>query len=340
MKTSSTKAASLTAPVLLDFQAEDVRPVVVARWIKALPFLEEARRLEVRVEDPLLVVEWPGEVRAVGPEDRTASPAEDVLPLESVSERKIVRVGRGPLEMAGRHHERAGLPGDVDEGRLPRVSVVGRRGDVDLDPRLVQREPRQRHVVLPADQATEAADARLDRPQPAAVARAPDQALVVGRHEFPVLEDEAPVWPVVQERVVDRAGALGVDLRDARDEPHAVRLRSLTETVGSRAWHCHGLLRDAGEGRLRALVGPTGEVLRPGRGRIDRDEGLGEDDELGALAGGLGGQPLELLQRRVAVENDRLGLHASGFDRALHATDSRERRFLADTNGQAAGSEA
>ena len=146
---------------------------------------------------------------------------------------------------------------------------------------------------------------------------------MVGRHELPVLERETPVGPVVQERVVEGAGALGIDLGDTRDEPHAVRLGGRAEAVGCRARHRNGLLRDAGEGRLRALVGPAGEVLRPGRGGIDRDEGFGEDDELGALTGSLGGQLLELLQRGVAVEDDRLGLDACGFDRAFHAADSR-----------------
>ena len=217
MKTSSTTTPSLTAPVLLDLQAEDVWAVVVARRVEALSFLEEARRLEVRVEDPLLVVERAGEVRAVGPEDRAASPAEDVVPLERVSERKIIRVGGGALEVAGRDDERASLPGDVDEGRLLCLAVVGRRRYVDLDSGLVQREPRQRHVVLPADQPAEAADAGLDRLQPAAVAGAPDEALVVGRHELPVLERETPVGPVVQERVVEGAWALGIGRASCRE---------------------------------------------------------------------------------------------------------------------------
>jgi hypothetical protein len=53
-------------------EPEHVRPVVVAGRVEALPFLEQPLRVELGVEDSLLVVERAGEVAAVGP--RTALP--------------------------------------------------------------------------------------------------------------------------------------------------------------------------------------------------------------------------------------------------------------------------
>ena len=71
---------------------------------------------------------------------------------------------------------------------------------------------------------------------------------------------------------------------------------------------------------LRAVVLPAGEGLRPARRRIDRHERLREDDELGAVAGGLRGERLEPVERRLAVEDDGLGLHAGDGDGAVHGS--------------------
>ena len=113
--------------------------------------------------------------------------------------------------------------------RLPLVLVGGCRGDVELDPRLVERETRQRHAILPADQAAEAAESRLDSGQAAAVALTPDEALVVRRHKLAVVEREQAIGRVDEERVVDRPRSLRLDLVDAGDEPDAQRLRGRAE---------------------------------------------------------------------------------------------------------------
>ena len=73
------------------------------------------------------------------------------------------------------------------------------------------------------------------------------------------------------------------------------------------------------ERRLRARVGPAGQVLRPGGGRVRGDEGLRKDDELGSFSGSLGGQRAEPVDRPLAIEDDRLGLDAGDRDGALHS---------------------
>ena len=54
--------------------------MVVPRGVEALPLLEQARRVELGVEDALLVVERTREVGAVGAEDGAAAPADDLDP--------------------------------------------------------------------------------------------------------------------------------------------------------------------------------------------------------------------------------------------------------------------
>src|SRR4051812_47683005 len=160
-----------------DREGQDVRPVVVPRGIEALALLVEQARLEDRRQDPLLVAQRPREVGARRREDRAAAASDDVAG-DLVQQREVVGVAGLALERSRADHERARLARYVDERRLPRVAVVRGRGEVDLEPGLVEGEARERHVVLPADEAADAAHGRLDRTQAAAVASAPDEALV------------------------------------------------------------------------------------------------------------------------------------------------------------------
>ena len=78
-------------------------------------------------------------------------------------EREVVREGVARDELRRRHDERARLDRDVAHRRDPAVRVVGCGRDPDLRAALVDRPARQRHAVLPADQAADPADRRLDR---------------------------------------------------------------------------------------------------------------------------------------------------------------------------------
>ena len=74
----------------------------MAGGVEALPLLVEPRRVELGVEDALLVVERPGEVGAVRAEDGAAAAADQVDPGELVVQREVGRVGGRALEVAGR----------------------------------------------------------------------------------------------------------------------------------------------------------------------------------------------------------------------------------------------
>jgi hypothetical protein len=71
----------------------------VADGVEPLPLGEQACRVELGVEDPLLTVQRPGEIRAVGSEDRAAAAADHADALDLGGEREVVGVGRLALEV-------------------------------------------------------------------------------------------------------------------------------------------------------------------------------------------------------------------------------------------------
>ena len=114
-------------------------------------------------------------------------------------------------------------------------------------------------------------------------------------------------------------GLGGVALGHAGHEPDLVLARDLAEPPLGRPGDLDRLAREQRERLLGALLGPAGERLRPDRGRVGGNERLGEDDQPRALARGLGRAGAELLDRRVAVEDDRLELGAGDGDGLAHA---------------------
>src|SRR3989475_10811927 len=72
----------------------------------------------------------------------------------------------------------------MTHGRDPRLARVPRRRDVDLATLRVQREPHERHVVLPADEAADATHRRVADAEPACVPHPPDPALGGGRYQL------------------------------------------------------------------------------------------------------------------------------------------------------------
>ncbi len=185
-------------------------------------------------------------------------------PRELRLQREVVRVARGALEVAGADHVGARLEGDVHERRLPAIAVVRRRGDVDLDARLVEREAGERHVVLPADEAAEAAQRRLDRAQAAAVSLAPDEPLVVRRHELAMLERELAVGAVVEKRVVERARAARARSRRPRSRARRRASRAISASRSPPGpGNLDGLAREHGERRLRLSGRPSRRGTSP-----------------------------------------------------------------------------
>src|SRR5437588_5135075 len=196
---------------------------------------------------------------------------------------------------------------------VPVLRVVRRRSEVDLDPGLVERETRERHQVLPADEPADPAEVGLDRLEPLAVAETPDEPLVVRRHELPVVDDEPRVRAEDEQRVVERAAG---ELVGADGEPDALLARDACEPLGGRARHLDRLAREPPEHRLH--VGAAGEEANPPVGGVDRDERLREERQPRPGAPGLVRESGDLLDRRLALEDDGLGLDAGDLDRLVH----------------------
>jgi hypothetical protein len=143
---------------------------------------------------------------------------------------------------------------------------------------------------------------------------------MVRRHELAVTECEPTARMVVEQGVVERAGTLGIDLRDAGHDPDAVLAGSLCDPKLRFSSHGHRLLRHLREGLFGTSVSPPGESLGPDRGRIHRDERFREDDERGSLLRGFRGQLRQLRHCRVAIEDHRLCLHTGDLDGRVHAS--------------------
>ena len=156
------------------------------------------------------------------------------------------------------------------------------------------------------------------RAEPATVALTPDEPLVVRRDELAVVHGERSVGRVVEQRVVDRARLLGIDLVHAGDEPDAVFAGDLAEPALGIARHLERLAAQSSERLLRARIGPACERLRPARRRVRGHERLREDHELRAFARRLGGVRRELVDRPVAVQDHGLDLHARDANRFAH----------------------
>ena len=208
------------------------------------------------------------------------------------------------------------------------ASVVVRcRSHVDLDPRLVQGEARERHVrILPADKAAQPADADLDGPEPAPVALPQiSRSWFVGT-SLRVVQREAALGIVVEQGVVERPWTLG----STSVIPVTSQTPCSRATSPSRSASGPGTSTDAsasGKGRFGARVGPARQVLGPGGGRVRRQVGLGEDDELAPLP------PLPVhvrpgVERGCEVEHDRLGLSAGDAATGRRTEGSTEKDAL------------
>ena len=176
----------------------------------------------------------------------------------------------------------------------------------------------------------------MHRSEPAAVTRSPDQALVVRRHQLAVVEREPAVRTVEEQRVVERPGPLWLDLGHAGHEPDPVLGGDAPEAVGGRTRNLDGLPGKEGERGLRAGIVPSGQRLRPDRGRISRNERLREGNEPGAGPGSLGSQLRQPVERRLAIQDHRLRLDAGDCHRAAHSSFLLKKGALCESLGAGA----
>ena len=225
-----------------------------------------------------------------------------------------------PVELVAGQHEAPALDRDVAHRGDPRIPRVRRRRAVELDALRVHRRAHQRHVVLPADDRADLAERRVEHRHRRAVAEAPDQPLRRGRHDLAVLAEIAAVGREEQHRAVERAA---VAFDDADHEIDAVGSRGLgpgRPPPGRARRRCspnsvenpRALRRCANRPRRRSR-GRAGRRKRRPRGRAPAAPRRGR----------LAGERVDFLQRPLAIEDDRRGLHDGDFEPLREGVGSR-----------------
>ena len=216
--------------------------------------------------------------------------------------RGIVRPGH--VLVAGQHVA-ASFQRDVADRRLPALAGVSRRRQVELDPPVVERGPRQGHVVLPADEPADAAQLGRRRTQPFTISFAPDQALAGGWLQLAVVVEQFAVRTPEKKRAVEGAGGDLIPLDEADGKIDLQVSGRLRQQIGFRPWHADRVLGVAAEEGTAGGAAAADDGAEAQASRIAGDECFREEDQPRPMIGGLPRQRDGLVQRRVAIEKHR-----------------------------------
>ena len=277
----------------------------------ALALFDEAH-IEVGVHDTLARGERAADDHAFGRDDgRVATAAQPFLQG---------RVGgdAGNLLLvepaAGVYHEAAGFQGVVADGDFHLVSEnlsyhrARKLGTVDFLVLGHEGVTGQRVVVLPAGQGPHAAHGGGHGAQAAAVALAPNHALVVGGRDFTAVQYQFAGGVEHQLGVVKRTV---VALVHAQHHHHAALAGGGGHQLGERPRHHHGLV-------VEGQVVFSGQHGRPheGKVRVIRHHRFGKNDDFRPLPAGCADGVAHLFGGGPAVVQHRLKLGGGGFDDA------------------------
>ena len=152
----------------------------------------DAAEVEVGVDYALAVPQGLGELMAVGVNDAAPAAAHHVRQRCYLRHRALRRGVHLPREVHVAVHKVAvALDGDVAYRVLPLLVVVGVGRDVDGHALLIERDTREGHVALPADETAHRAPGRAQHGEEVAVRVAPDHALAARGLELAVVERRA-----------------------------------------------------------------------------------------------------------------------------------------------------
>ncbi len=273
--------------------------------------------VDVRFEQAFLAPHRPGGDPAKGlVDDRIAGIDPLLLVREKlIAERHVLGDIRRRQRRRAADHPATTLARDMLHRCQPGVAVVPGRCAEDVDILGIEREPGERHVIFPADQRADAADRGVDHPKPRCVAKAPDHALGIGRHQLAVVVGNAAVGVddgtgIEQGRTADPTVTLVV-----ADHQHDTMFRRrLLQRLEPTVQAVDGIGLEPLEQRVGlAHPGPWGQA--PDKGGLAGKPGLGEDHELGALGGGIGNQAQGALHGSFEIEVDRRFLNDADFHR-------------------------
>ncbi len=263
-------------------------------------------RVALGIQDAVLFVERAGDDSPARADDHRIA---RVVPLLEVREqpralweifRDVLAPHRGPVAQ----HPAPPFGRNVPHCRDPRAALVPGRRDVDLAALREDRKPRQRHVVLPADQPADPSHRGVADAQAAGVAGSPHHALRVRRHQLPMAVQHLAVGPDQDHGVVQRASAeLAVAFVDADRYRDLQPPRRRLDWLEVSPVEVDRVLDEPAVDLTRQLkVRPGAQAPQPLR--VAREPGLGKRDETGAGGGRFLEQLHSALERLRAVQSD------------------------------------
>ena len=228
----------------VDQEAEQFGPAVVAARVHQLLALIDQREVEVGNDDAFARAEGLAQQGSIGRHDRGEATAGDRADAAASVLRDLrlligIQPGRSADDEARRLQRM--LP-DVDFrllGKQVAEDGAGIHRRVDLLAVGHHRVARQRVVVLPARQLTNAADLAVDGAQTGAVSLAPDHALVIGGRDLAAPLDQGAVG--IKEKLGVVQGS-AVALVDADGHDNSRLFASFADGVGGRRGHRHRLI--------------------------------------------------------------------------------------------------
>lgn len=169
---------------LVNCEAEYVRSRVVANAVKVEFASSNFCAIDLCGKDCFLVEDGTSKHLAKGINDATPTARDDGLWIITVNGNKIGRIVAAASELIARENEATSFHCDVPHRGDPAVTCVGCRCAPNFDALGVHCRTHERHVVLPADDRSQAAVWSFVYRHGGAVAKAPDQTLATRRHQF------------------------------------------------------------------------------------------------------------------------------------------------------------
>src|SRR5579859_1261326 len=192
-----------------------------------------------------------------------------------------------PHHQADRKHKASSFKRVVPACELRRFIHGGPYGDVNVLSGLMHSHPRERHPVLPADEASDTCLADFDRREASAISRSPHHALSEGWDELGMMIGDAAIWRKCQQGVVKsflRRSFIDpfIDADDYSDAKLASQGRQLTDF---RAVDCDAVFAQLRKNFFcRLMIPESGARANVEPNRVSGKPSLAEGYERSSLA--------------------------------------------------------
>src|SRR5438105_4840498 len=273
----------------VDVQLKDIRPRIVSGDIDAAPRCCDSIDLDVCQQHARGLAHRAGDYGATGRDHHRVAFVDPFVRvgIKSPALRKIPGQVAGPHDGSAADHPATSFARDVLQGPYPAIAAVVSWRDIYFEALRVERIPRQRHEVLPADERPDAPAGRVDDLEARSVAEPPHHALRICRHELAMLVEYGAVGANHNHGVVERTSTrILVTLVETADDSEPMLFRGVAQGCQVAASDGDRILQQP-RVQLRRY-----RCVRPGTkppypGRIAGDECFREHHQRRALGSGL-----------------------------------------------------